>query len=288
MYIPDKQLLDVSAAKSKPKRGNTVRRPPRGASGELAKDELPSAAPQLEAVETEEQPQRPGLISIQELRDLAQAERLAEMERQRASPPPVTVPEAVVVEKDTTPTGSSGKLRTSPSGHGGRSLRKKKKPKARAKVNLDGTNASSSATAVNDKGDDDEDLEEESSNSDAELTKTPADSLPQTLASDNIGDNATSSSLPPAVKKTTAKKKAPRKKKASTPRGHVVTQSQVDEANARADEEKKLRLATDALLSKILARSTDDALQDAISKWQAAEEKCRNLTTELHRVKSRK
>jgi hypothetical protein len=88
------------------------------------------------------------------------------------------------------------------------------------------------------------------------------------------------------VKKKKTMRKS--KKKAASSPSLTNLQSKLDEANARAEDEKKLRLATDSMISKLLSRQTDDALVAAVQKWQDAEAELRELRAELAAEKRKK
>lgn len=93
--------------------------------------------------------------------------------------------------------------------------------------------------------------------------------------SDNEGseDEKKSSTTDSAGKKKggAKKKRAPSSVTLGLQKQLKDAQAEAAVANKRAEEEKRVGMATDALLSKMLARQHDKALEDAIAKWKEAE-----------------
>jgi hypothetical protein len=271
-------MLDTSAHKNRPRRNSTTTRATLSAP-DIALKEKPLSATSPRNGTT------PGQISMQELKDLAMAEKQKEKSRLANSPGAlsprvdlVSPPPAIV-----SPRVSEGSAE--------RKKRRKKKPSKSV--------SNDSVPAVVKAKEESDDQEEESSgsgNDDREkqappkivvLTSPRGLVSPRAVAPAAVSGSASASSSVASASPGEESKKKQRRKKAKARPANSSSSSEalkrrVEELEREVERERARREATDQILSKLLASKGDEAVTLMMSKWQAAMDEVTRLNLELN------
>jgi hypothetical protein len=272
------QMLDTSAHKNRPRRNSTTMRATLSApSIELKEKPLSVVSPRSGTA--------PGQISMQELKDLAMAEKQKEKSRLASSPGAVS-PRV----DDVSPRPAIVSPRVA-EGSAERKKRRKKKPSKSV-----GNDSVPAVVKAKEESDDQEEESSGSGNDDREKQAPPKIvvlSSPRELVSPRAvapaivssASASASSSVASASPGEEPKKKQRRKKAKARPAGSSASSEalrrRVEELEREVERERARREATDQILSKLLASKSDEAVTLMMSKWQAAMDEVTRLNLEL-------